>query len=67
MNITNYIDDIISEIKKESPDNIFIQFLESISEINYGIYEKRDFFTDKYDDLINMYKLEYMDDKAQGN
>jgi hypothetical protein len=67
VNITDYINEIISDIKKESPDNLFIQFLESISDINYGIYEKRDFFIDKYDDLIELYISEHMDDKTQGN
>lgn len=54
--ITDRIEEIISEIKKELPDNPFIQFLESISDLNYGLYEKRDFLIDKYDELTDLYK-----------
>lgn len=47
-------------MKKESPDNLFIEYLESISDINYGVDEKVDFLKDRYSDIIDLYKLRYM-------
>ncbi|KUG17197.1 hypothetical protein ASZ90_013104 [hydrocarbon metagenome] len=56
--MTDHLKEIIAEIKEEKPDNLFIKFLESISDINYGIEEKQDYLKDRYIEISNLYQLQ---------
>lgn len=61
----NYIKEILTEIKSDLPDNPIIHFLESMEEIDYGIYEKRDYFVESYGELIDIYRKRLNNDKAE--
>jgi hypothetical protein len=38
------------------PENIFIKFLESISDVNYGVEEKQDYLKDRYGEISSLYQ-----------
>ncbi len=56
--MTDHLKEIIAEIKEEKPDNLFIKFLESISDINYGIEEKQDYLKDRYIEISNLNQMQ---------
>ena len=55
--MTDHLKGIIDEIKREMPDNLFIEFLESRSDINYGIDEKQEYLKDQYPEITRLYQL----------
>jgi hypothetical protein len=56
--MTDHLKEIIAEIKEELPENLFIKFLESISNINYGNEEKLDYLKDQYIEISSLYQLQ---------
>jgi hypothetical protein len=56
--MADHLKEIIAEIKEEKPNNLFIKFLESISDINYGIEEKQDYLKDQYQEISSLYQLQ---------
>jgi hypothetical protein len=54
--IADHIERILNEVKKESPNNIFIDFIMSLKDNNFGVNEKPEFFKNKYQNIVDFYK-----------
>lgn len=54
--IAEYLEDIINEVKEELPTNIFIDFILSFKDDVFGVNEKPEFFKNKYKDILEFYK-----------
>ncbi len=48
--------DIIDELKCKMPDNIFIQFLESLENNDFGADQNREYLKKEYSNAMEFYK-----------
>jgi len=51
-----YIGEMVGEMKKQSPENYFIDFIKSLEGRDFGSNEKTDFLKNEYENIITFYK-----------
>lgn len=52
----SHLRDIIESMNRELSDNIFIQYVDSLEENDFGTNENQDYLKNLYQDIVSFYK-----------